>query len=105
MRKFFAALCFLSFSISNACALETATGKVMNMEATYLPGTIFFQLDGGSASCPAGARIEWSKADQANNKAIYATLLTSLVSGVKVGVVINDGDKTCKGQFIYVIAN
>lgn len=102
MKNVLASLLFLYFSISNAGAFEFAVGKVTSIEATYLPGTMFFSLDGGSASCPAGVRIEWSKADQANNKAIYATLLTSLISGVKMSVLINEGDKNCRGQFIYV---
>ena len=50
-----------------------------------------------------GPRIEWSKAHPVNKKAIYATLLISLASGVKWSVVINNGDKTCKGQFVYVV--
>lgn len=98
-------LFILCFSMSNVYALESAVGKVVSIEATYLPATIFFQLDGGSKSCPAGARIEWSKADPVNNKAIYATLLASLLAGKKLSIVINDGDTNCKGQFIYILAD
>ncbi|MBB5367519.1 MULTISPECIES: hypothetical protein [unclassified Janthinobacterium] len=95
----------LCFSISNVYAFESAVGRVTSIEASYLPGTMFFSLDGGSKSCPAGVRIEWSKADLANNKAVYATLLTSLVAGKKLSIVINDGDTNCKGQFIYIVAD
>lgn len=86
----------------NALSLESITGKVTLLEPTYLPGSVNFIMDTGSTSCPAGSYLKWSKADQNNNRAVYSTLLTALVSGKRVEFFINDGDTGCSGQFLHL---
>ncbi|MBA6302871.1 hypothetical protein H4J52_05800 [Colwellia sp. MB02u-14] len=87
----------------NAQALESIVGKVTLVEATYLPGSISFYMDTGNATCPKGKWFKWSKNEE-NNKIVYSTLMTALVSGKKVRLYINDNDTSCKGQFLHILA-
>jgi hypothetical protein len=87
----------------NASALESIVGKVTQIEPTYLPNTISFNMDAGTVSCPKGKWLKWSKSEE-NNMAVYSTLMTDLVSGKKVRLYINDGDTNCKGQFLHLLA-
>jgi len=91
----------LLLAASNACALESFSGKVTSIEVTYMPDTIRFVMDTGNATCPAGRPLTWSKNPE-NNKAVYAALLSALTSGKSVLLYINDGDTGCNGQFVYV---
>lgn len=84
-------------------ALESFVGKVTVVEPTYLPVAISFVMDTGSATCPAGTWLKWQKADQENNKAVYATLMAALVSGKQVRFHFNNGDSTCSGQFLHLL--
>ena len=99
-------LIFLMFAITlsnSAHALEAFVGKVTTVEPTYLPGAVTFTMDTGNATCPAGRWLKWQKPDADNNKAVYSTLMTALVSGKKIRFHINDGDTNCVGQFMHLI--
>ncbi|MEJ2653300.1 MAG: hypothetical protein P8173_16370 [Gammaproteobacteria bacterium] len=100
------AVCMIMLmSYGSAYALEAIQGKVTVLEGTYMPGTVTFQLDTGDATCPAGTWLVWQKADLANNKAIYATLMAALIAGRQITFVINDGDTSCTGQFLHLLDN
>lgn len=103
MTRFFALL-LLSIISTNTQALESFSGKIVRIEATYMPNNIQFTLDSGNSSCPAGKTIVWQKEPE-NNKVIYATVMAALISGTKVLVYINNGDTSCLGQFIYILSN
>ena len=45
-------------------ALETAQAHVTIVESSYMPGSVIFQVDAGSPSCPVGAWLTWSNAMQ-----------------------------------------
>ena len=81
-------------------ALEAIHGKVTELQPTGMPNNVAFKMDGGSASCPAGTWLLWAKSDPANNKAMYALILTALVSGKKVTMYITDGDTSCTGNHL-----
>lgn len=85
-----------------ANALQTISGKVLLVEGTYMPGRVTFSMDAGNSTCPAGTWLTWSKTEVENNKAIYGLLMTALASGKKVNVFVNDGDTSCKGQYIHL---
>jgi hypothetical protein len=99
-------LAVLSFMLLafNSNALETITGKVTLVEATYMPGTITFNMDTGNSTCPKGTWLKWSKTDE-NNKVTYSTLLTALVSGNKINFYIKDNDTTCTGAYLHLKSN
>jgi hypothetical protein len=88
---------------TNAVALEQIVGRVTYLEPTYLPTSVSFTIEAGSASCPAGQFLRWQKSDPSNNKAVYATLLLALTCGRRVRLFVNDGDTTCTGQFLHVL--
>jgi hypothetical protein len=82
MKKFI--LVSLLVSLSNVSyAVESFTGNVTLLEPTYLPNKITFQMNNGDVNCTAGTWLTWNKSSQ-NKKAVYATLLTALVSGKEV---------------------
>lgn len=85
-----------------ANALQSFTGKVTSIEATYMPSVIPFRLDQGNAACPAGTPLLWQSSNIENNKAIYATLLSAHLSGQRIMFYMNDNDASCTGRFIYV---
>ncbi len=99
-----AAVLAIAFGTS-AHALEETTGKVSRLESTYLPGTVAFWMDSGTASCKAGTMLFWSKADLSNNKATYATLMLALATGKRVNIYINDGDTKCAVQFLHLVSD
>jgi len=88
----------------NSNALETITGKVTVVEATYMPGTVTFRMDTGNSSCPKGKWLKWTKTDE-NNTVVYSTLMAALVSGKKINFYINDGDTTCTGTYLHLLSN
>jgi hypothetical protein len=90
---------------SNAHALQAFQGKVTTLEPTYLPGMVAFAMDVGNPSCPAGTWLFWINADSSNNKAVYATLLTALSTGKKITFHMNDGDTSCTGKYLHLIAD
>jgi hypothetical protein len=78
----FFGLVLLGLSYSNyASALQVIEGRVVQIEATYMPTRIPFFLSGGNATCPAGTPLYWTNNSQENTKAIYATLMSAFVSG------------------------
>ncbi len=95
------ALFWMSYSDS-ASALQIITGKVTQIEATYMPNQIPFLLSEGNTTCPAGKPVYWAK-DQENTKAIYAMLMSAFVSGKRVTLIMDDNDTTCAGKFIYMV--
>lgn len=104
MRSFiFSGLAFLwLFHAAPANALQYLTGRVTQIEGTYMPTQIPFNLSEGNDSCPAGKPLYWAK-DQENTKAIYAMLMSAFVSGKRITFIMNDNDTSCKGQFIYMV--
>lgn len=87
-----------------ASALQMITGRVLTIEATYMPVAVQLAVDSGNAACPTGTWLKWKKADLENNKAVYAMLLAAQASGKKVNFFINDNDTKCEGQFIHLIS-
>lgn len=67
-----------------------------------MPSRIHFTLSEGNAACPVGKTLVWANSSQDNNKAVYATLVSALVSGKKVKFYIEDNDQSCTGKFVYI---
>lgn len=95
-------LCFLLLVTGSADALQMFTGKVREIEATYMPDVIQFYLTEGNAACPAGKTLVWRKS-QDNNKAVYAALLSAWAGNKNIRFYIEDNDASCVGKFIYVV--
>jgi hypothetical protein len=95
------AAALLVFSAASS-ALTGITGKVTDIEGTYVPGVVVFQMDTGSSSCPTGTWLKWQK-DLENNKAVYSMLMTALTSGRKIAFYVNDNDAACVGQYIHLL--
>jgi len=78
---------------------------VTAIEATYMPSAVLFTVDTNAGSCGAGTWLKWNgiDADQAtahaNNKAVYALLLASKLSGSTVRVF--GSNSGCLVKFIY----
>ncbi|WP_115563408.1 hypothetical protein [Xanthomonas arboricola] len=87
---------------NTAEALQRFSGTVKEIEATYMPTQIPFTLSEGNSACPKGKTLFWANANLENNKAVYATLLTSLTTGRKIMFIMDDDDASCKGRFIYI---
>jgi hypothetical protein len=85
----------------SAHAVESILGKIKTLEASYMPNTIQFTLDAGSAACPANKWLVWKSVDKDNNKAVYATLLAALTTGKSVRFHYADGDTNCVGTYIH----
>ena len=85
-----------------AQAHEIVLAKVSLVESTYMPGQIAFQLSGGTASCQAGRWLFWQR-DAENNKAVYAMLMSALVSGKQVRIFFNDGDTNCVPMHMHMV--
>jgi hypothetical protein len=92
----------LGLTCSTSYALEEIAGKVTLLQPTFLPSWVSFQMDGRSASCPAGVWLRWANADTANNKAVYATLVAAFLAGKTARLYVNDGDTTCTGVYLHV---
>ncbi|WP_127169382.1 hypothetical protein [Xanthomonas sp. BRIP62415] len=103
--KIFAGLAMVLglFAISGpVVALQYITGRVVRVEATYMPTQIPFILAEGNAVCPAGKPVYWSNSNAENNKAIYAALIAAMTAGKKITIIIDDNDQSCKGKFLYL---
>lgn len=78
---------------------------VTAIEATYMPTAVLFTIDSNAGSCGAGSWLKWNTIDadaptaQANNKAVYALLLASKLSGSTVRVFGSNAG--CLVKFIY----
>ena len=92
------ALCAIS---TNSFAVEYITGKVTIVEASYLPNSVYAQMDAGNSACPAGTWLKWEKSAE-SNKGAYVTLLAAFLNNSTVNFVINDGDTSCTGQFLHI---
>ena len=88
-----------------AWALESAQAHVTIIESTYMPGSVTFQVDVGTASCPAGTWLTWSNANVDNVKSAFALLIAASNSGNRVGYYVNNGDTTCLVQFVHALAS
>ncbi|NIJ82974.1 hypothetical protein [Xanthomonas cannabis] len=87
------ALLGLAVVCGKAEALQYISGRVLSIEATYMPAQIPFVLSAGNTGCPAGKPLYWANSNVDNNKAIYAALMTSLTTGKKITFIIDDEDK------------
>jgi len=87
-----------------AWALETAQAHVTAVESTYMPGSVHFTVDVGTASCPAGAWLIWSNAGADNVKSAFALLLSATNTGNQIQYFINNGDTTCQVQFLHALS-
>ena len=81
---------------------EIALAKVSLVESSYMPIRVTFILSGGTTSCPAGTWLNWQR-DAENNKAVYAMLMSALVSGKQVRVFFDDGDTNCVPKFMHLV--
>lgn len=104
MKKIFlAASLALCCTVPSAQDLEFMIGKVVDLEPTYMPATIAFVMDTGSASCPAGKMLFWKKADQVNNRIVYSTLQQAIGTGQRIIFHVAKGDTTCNGLYIHLL--
>ena len=102
MIRIFVFILLLIVSAPHAHALERITGKVIIVEPTYLPEAITFQMDAGSRTCPKGKWLKWKKNTE-NNKLVYSTLMTALISGHQINFYVNDNDTNCSGQYLHLL--
>jgi|TARA_B110000240_G_scaffold145738_1_gene161085 hypothetical protein len=93
------------FFSSGALSLENFVGKVTYLEPTYMPSSIRFTISGGNPTCPIGKAITWSKSDIENNKVIYSTLMAAFMANRSIRIYINDGDSSCRAQYMHLLAN
>ncbi|WP_266169238.1 hypothetical protein [Dyella subtropica] len=110
--RIIATLIVALFPMSQVAAYDwVATGHVVDLEATYLPGLVVFTLDvqAGANSCHIfwnGSSAQPASAQADNVKAVYATLLAAKVSGQKITVYGSNPSTTdntsCEGNFIHV---
>ncbi|TBV73262.1 hypothetical protein [Pseudoxanthomonas winnipegensis] len=96
-------LVVLLFAAAPASALQMITGKVKEIEVSYMPGQVRFTLTEGNATCPAGKQLIWTNSNAENNKAVYAALAAALSSGKAVRFYFDDGDESCIGKFFYMV--
>ena len=96
-------LAAMLLSTSQAQALEQVTTKVSVVESSYMPGIVSFRLLGGTASCPADKWLVWQR-DSENNKAVYAMLMSALISGTKISIYFEEGDRNCVPKHLHLVA-
>jgi len=101
-----AALAFaLPASTQPAYDWQISSVHITAIEATYMPTAVLFAVDANAGSCGAGTWLKWNGIDadqataQANNKAVYALLLASKLSGATVKVF--GSNSGCLAKFIY----
>lgn len=87
----------------SAHSLESIIGKVTYLEPTYMPTTIRFTMDSGNTACPAGKAIHWSKENIDNNKVVYSSMMAAMMANKSIRIYINDGDASCKAQFLHLL--
>ncbi len=75
-------------------------GKVTNVEATYMPAAVSFQLDKGDVACPAGGWLRWENASLDNNKAVFAALLSAQATGKLINFYHTG--VSCTGSYLHV---
>jgi hypothetical protein len=89
----------------SAWAYEMVQSHVTIVESSQMPTQVFFQVDIGSTSCPAGTWLRWANATTDSNKAIFSLLLSAVNSGNRIQYFVNNGDTTCQVQFLYALAS
>ena len=94
------AFSLLSVTTASNAAETYITGHVTMIDATWMPAQFSFLLDSGDSVCPLTTWVKWASSDFSNNKAVYATLVTALVSGKKVDFHHDDADTSCKGSHL-----
>ena len=86
----------------SAHADEVVTARVTLVEPSYMPGAVMFMIDKSLPSCPAGSWLNWNKGAD-NNRAVYASLLSAMMTGKRVTLHINSGDTTCAGKHLHIL--
>lgn len=109
MKKLLAFLAICAFAVpastQPAYDWQISSVHVTAIEATYMPTAVLFTIDANAGSCGAGSWLKWNTIDadqataQANNKAIYALLLASKLSGSTVRLF--GSNSGCLVKFIY----
>jgi hypothetical protein len=92
----------LTIFSTSASALDQITGHITFLEPTYMPGRFVFQLDSGTANCPAGKWLTWINSDAANVRAVYATALSAIVARSKINFFVESGDTICNGKYMHL---
>ena len=92
---------FIVMDLNHADAFESCFGNVTVLEPSYMPDYLTFMINCSTPSCPVGAWRTWGQSID-NNKSIYATLLSALVSGKQVEVFYSN-DGTCTPVFLHIV--
>ena len=100
--KRMAVLAMMLLAATQAKALEMVAANVSVVESSYMPATVTFMLTSGTALCPSGRWLVWQR-DAENNKAVYAMLMSAMVSGKKVNVYFDEGDSQCVPKHLHLI--
>jgi hypothetical protein len=79
-------------------------GLVTNLQPSFMPGLVTFQMNNGAALCPAGTWLHWQNADPENNKAVYDTLMAALLNNKTVRLYFDDQDATCTGAYVQILS-
>lgn len=95
-------LAAMMLTAGQAHCLEVVTTKVRLVESTYMPSNVAFQLLGGTALCPAGKWLFWQR-DAENNKAVYAMLMSAIISGKKINIFFDEGDSNCIPKHLHMV--
>ena len=103
----FLATCAMAVPASTQPAYDWQISNVhiTAIEATYMPTAVLFTVDTNAGACGAGTWLKWNGIDadqataQANNKAIYALLLASKLSGSTMRLFGSNAG--CLVKFIY----
>lgn len=110
MIKSILALAVFAVSGYTSASVIEYVGTIKDVEASYMPGHVTFSMDieidtsNGSGPCNSSNWFNWSKGDE-NNKVVYSTLMTALVSGKKISFVLQEGESSCNGSFIHLKTN
>lgn len=109
MKRLFALpFALLALLPSQALAYDwIANGRVVSIEASYVPSSIPFRLDVGGGACPPGSPLSWSgrgataAEQQQSVQAILAVLMTAQATGRSVQVYGNNSG--CTIDYIYLM--
>jgi hypothetical protein len=81
------------------------TGRVVFLEASYMPGLALFTMDNGiGGNCYAGAPIRYQKTDE-SNKIAYSTLMAAALSGKRIRVYVDVTDPLCPAIGLHLLVN
>lgn len=97
-------IAFLSANTFAAPPVEI-TGKIVFLEASYMPGLALFTMDNGAgANCYAGAPIRYQKSDE-SNKVAYSTLMAAALSGKRIRAYVDITDPLCPAVGLHLLTN